>query len=107
MSFAIPRSRKSIWGLRPMPDSPLLRVQGLEAFYGDFQALYGVDIEVTRGQIVAIIGANGAGKSTLLNSIVGLNPAERSAISFDGADIGGEPPHRIVRRGLTIVPEGR
>jgi branched-chain amino acid transport system ATP-binding protein len=89
-----------------MPD-PLLRVQGLEAFYGDFQALYGVDIEVARGQIVAIIGANGAGKSTLLNAIVGLNPARRSAISFDGAEIGGEPPYSIVRRGLTIVPEGR
>jgi len=89
-----------------MPD-PLLRVRGVEAFYGDFQALYGVDIEVARGQIVAIIGANGAGKSTLLNSIVGLNPAGRSAISFNGADIGGEPPHQIVRRGLTIVPEGR
>ncbi len=89
-----------------MPD-PLLRVRGLEAFYGDFQALYGVNIEVARGQIVAIIGANGAGKSTLLNSIVGLNPAGRSTINFEGADIGGEPPYSIVRRGLTIVPEGR
>jgi branched-chain amino acid transport system ATP-binding protein len=90
-----------------MPDPPLLRVSGLEVFYGDFQALYGVDIEASRRQIIAIIGANGAGKSTLLNAIVGLNPARRSAISFDGADIGGEPPHLIVRRGLTIVPEGR
>src|SRR5262245_25054201 len=90
-----------------MPDPPLLRVRSLEAFYGDFQALYGVDIEVARGQIVAIIGANGAGKSTLLNSIIGLNPAPRSAISFNGFDIGGEAPYRIVRRGLTIVPEGR
>ena len=90
-----------------MSEPPILRVSALEAFYDDFQALYGVDIEVSRRQIVAIIGANGAGKSTLLNAIVGLNPARRSAISFDGVDIGGEPPYQIVRRGLTIVPEGR
>ena len=90
-----------------MPDTPLLRVSALKAFYGDFQALYGVDIEVLPGQIVAIIGANGAGKSTLLNSIVGLNPAPPAAIRFCGSNIGGEAPHRIVRRGLAIVPEGR
>ncbi|WP_076858321.1 ABC transporter ATP-binding protein [Bradyrhizobium mercantei] len=90
-----------------MPEAQLLRVNALKTFYGDFQALYGVDIEVSAGQIVAIIGANGAGKSTLLNSIVGLNPAPPSAIRFCGTDIGGEAPYRIVRRGLTIVPEGR
>jgi branched-chain amino acid transport system ATP-binding protein len=90
-----------------MPDAQLLRVSALKTYYGDFQALYGVDIEVARGQIVAIIGANGAGKSTLLNAIAGLNAAPRTAITFDGADIGGEAPYRIVRRGLALVPEGR
>jgi branched-chain amino acid transport system ATP-binding protein len=90
-----------------MPEAPLLSVTALEAFYGDFQALYGVDIEVGHGQIVAVIGANGAGKSTLLNTLVGLNGAPREAIRFEGEPIGGEAPYKIVRRGLALVPEGR
>ena len=90
-----------------MPDAPLLVVSALKAFYGDFQALYGVDIEVGRGRIVAVIGANGAGKSTLLNTLVGLNKAPREAIRFEGVEIGGEAPNRIVKRGLALVPEGR
>jgi branched-chain amino acid transport system ATP-binding protein len=90
-----------------MPDAPLLAVSALKAFYGDFQALYGVDIEVGRGRIVAVIGANGAGKSTLLNTLVGLNKAPRAAIRFEGVEIGGEAPNKIVKRGLALVPEGR
>jgi branched-chain amino acid transport system ATP-binding protein len=90
-----------------MPDAPLLSVAALKAFYGDFQALYGVDIEVGRGRIVAVIGANGAGKSTLLNTLAGLNAAPREAIRFAGEAIGGEAPYKIVKRGLALVPEGR
>ena len=90
-----------------MPDAALLSVRSLKTHYGDFQALYGVDVEVAPGQIVAVIGANGAGKSTLLNAIVGLNPAPREAIRFSGVDIGGEAPHRIAARGIALVPEGR
>ena len=90
-----------------MPEPPLLSVMALKAFYGDFQALYGVDVEVGRGRVVAVIGANGAGKSTLLNTLVGLNDAPREAIRFDGEGIGGEAPYRIVKRGLALVPEGR
>ena len=90
-----------------MPEAPLLAVHALEAFYGDFQALYGVDIEVGRGRIVAVIGANGAGKSTLLNTLVGLNSSPREAIRFEGEAIGGIAPHEIVKRGLALVPEGR
>ncbi len=90
-----------------MPEPPLLSVTALKAFYGDFQALYGVDVEVGRGRVVAVIGANGAGKSTLLNPLVGLNAATREAIRFDGEGIGGEAPYRIVKRGLALVPEGR
>jgi branched-chain amino acid transport system ATP-binding protein len=85
----------------------LLKLRTLDAFYGDFQALFGVSLEVTAGQVVAIIGANGAGKSTLLKSIAGLMPARRDAIVFAGAPIGGEPAHRIVARGIALVPEGR
>jgi branched-chain amino acid transport system ATP-binding protein len=90
-----------------MLEAPLLATRALEAFYGDFQALYGVDIEVGRGRIVAVIGANGAGKSTLLNTLVGLNAAKLDAIRFDGEPIGGLAPHAIVKRGLALVPEGR
>ncbi len=90
-----------------MPETPLLAVHTLEAFYGDFQALYGVDIEVGRGRIVAVIGANGAGKSTLLNTLVGLNSSPRESIRFEGEAIGGLAPHDIVKRGLALVPEGR
>lgn len=80
----------------------------MEAFYGDLQALHGLDLTVDAGQIVAIIGANGAGKSTLLKSIVGLVSAPRpDAIEFEGAAIGGTPPHAIVARGIALVPEGR
>jgi branched-chain amino acid transport system ATP-binding protein len=90
-----------------MPDAPLLDVRALSAFYGDFQALFGVSIAVAPRQVVAIIGANGAGKSTLLKSIAGLMPARRDAIVFAGAPIGDLPAFRIVAGGIALVPEGR
>jgi len=90
-----------------VPQGSLLEVRALTAFYGDFQALFGVSLTVERGQVVAIIGANGAGKSTLLKSIAGLMPARRDAIVFDGAPIGDLPAHRVVARGIALVPEGR
>jgi branched-chain amino acid transport system ATP-binding protein len=91
-----------------MPDSPnVLEVRELTAFYGDFQALFGVSLSVARGEVVAIIGANGAGKSTLLKSIAGLMPARRDAVTFDGEPIGDLPAHRVVARGIALVPEGR
>jgi branched-chain amino acid transport system ATP-binding protein len=85
----------------------LLSVRSLDAFYGDFQALYGVDLEIGVGEAVAIIGANSAGKSTFLNSVAGLLPSARDSIVLDGAPIGGMPAHAIVRRGVALVPEGR
>jgi branched-chain amino acid transport system ATP-binding protein len=90
-----------------MPDAPLLDVRALTAFYGDFQALFGVSLTVGRGAVVAVIGANGAGKSTLLKSIAGLMPARRDAIVFDGEPIGDLPAHKVVARGIALVPEGR
>jgi len=89
-----------------MPEM-LLEVDALDAFYGDFQALFGVSMQVAAGTIVAVIGANGAGKSTLLNSIAGLTGAPPAAIRFDGAAIGGGPAYRTVARGIALVPEGR
>jgi branched-chain amino acid transport system ATP-binding protein len=89
-----------------MPEA-LLAVRALDAFYGDFQALFGVSIEVAAGEAVAVIGANGAGKSALLKSIAGLLRARPDAIVFDGATIGGAPAHAVAARGIALVPEGR
>ncbi len=89
-----------------MPEA-LLAVRNLEAFYGDFQALFGISLEVTRGEAVAVIGANGAGKSTLLKSIAGLLRARADAIAFAGELIGGMPAYAAAARGIALVPEGR
>jgi branched-chain amino acid transport system ATP-binding protein len=85
----------------------LLESHGLQAFYGDAQALFGVDVRLEAGELVAIIGANGAGKSTFLKSLTGLVKVPREAVRFDGQPIGGLPPGQIVRRGVAMVPEGR
>jgi branched-chain amino acid transport system ATP-binding protein len=90
-----------------MPERPLLEVEALDAFYGDFQALFGVSLAVEAAQAVAIIGANGAGKSTLLKSIAGLMPARAEAVRFDGMPIGDQPAHAVAARGIALVPEGR
>ncbi|MFT3975193.1 MAG: ABC transporter ATP-binding protein [Amaricoccus sp.] len=85
----------------------LLSTHGLVARYGDFQALYGVDVEVAAGEAVALIGANGAGKSTFLRAVMGLLRVEPDMVRFDGRPIGGTPADRVVREGIAIVPEGR
>ena len=85
----------------------LLQTHGLQSFYGDFQALFGIDFEISQGEIVAMIGANGAGKSTFLKTVAGLLKAKRDAVTFEGEHIGGLPAGRIVQRGLALVPEGR
>ncbi len=87
--------------------SNLLEARGLIAFYGDFQALFGIDFRVEQAETVAIIGSNGAGKSTLLKSITGLVRTKAEAIYFDGKAIGGDPAYRIVSQGISMVPEGR
>ena len=89
-----------------MPE-PLLKIQKLDAYYGDFQALFGVDLDIEPGEAVAIVGANGAGKSTLLKTIAGQISSRPDAVIFDGEPIGGLPAHQVVRRGIALVPEGR
>ena len=86
---------------------PLLVTRGLRAFYGDFQALFGVDVTVNVGETIALIGANGAGKSTFLRAITGLLRAEPESVLFDGEPIGGRSPAEIVRLGVAMTPEGR
>ena len=85
----------------------LLSISRLDAFYGDFQALFDVSLRVGEGEVVAIVGANGAGKSTLLKSIAGQIATRREAISFDGVPIGGERANLLLKRGISLVPEGR
>jgi branched-chain amino acid transport system ATP-binding protein len=85
----------------------LLNVTTLDAFYGDFQALFGIDLELHSGEMVAVIGANGAGKSTLLKSLAGLVQNRPDAIRLAGQSIGDCAAARIVRMGLALVPEGR
>ena len=88
-------------------EKTLLEVKALTAFYGDFQALYGISLAVRERQVVAVIGANGAGKSTLLNTIVGFLRAEPGMIVFDGEPVGGMRPSKLIQRGIAMVPEGR
>ena len=85
----------------------MLRVRNLIARYGDFQALFGVDFDAAEGSIVALIGANGAGKSTFLRSIAGLMPSKDGEIRFHEDDIGALSADEVVRRGVSMIPEGR
>jgi len=85
----------------------LLQTSALTAYYGDAQALFGVDVALEAGEVVAIIGANGAGKSTFMKTVTGLVRTPREQVRFDGAAIGGLPPGEIVKRGIALVPEGR
>jgi len=85
----------------------MLEVSGLHTFYGNIEALRGVDVAVETGQIVSLIGANGAGKSTLLMSICGNPRAARGSIRFDGQDITRQQTYEIVRLGIAQSPEGR
>jgi branched-chain amino acid transport system ATP-binding protein len=86
---------------------PLLQTRGLKAFYGDAQALFGIDFELQAGELVAVIGANGAGKSSFLKAVTGLIKVPGEQVRFKGQAIGGLPPGEIVRRGIAMVPEGR
>ncbi len=85
----------------------LLRVEDLVVDYGRVRALHGVSLEVQPGEIVALIGSNGAGKSTTLRAISGMIRATSGHVYFDGQEITNEPSHKIVRRGLSHIPEGR
>ena len=85
----------------------MLNISKVETFYGNIQALRGVDVKVNDGEIVALIGSNGAGKSTLLMTISGVNKAATGEILFDNKSIVNMPPHDIVNLGISQVPEGR
>lgn len=88
-------------------DNPTLEIRGLNAGYGALPVLQDVSIKVEKGSVVTLIGANGAGKSTLLKAICGLVRPTAGHVTFMGKDMTGQPPDRMVRAGLGIVPEGR
>ena len=85
----------------------MLSISNVETFYGNIQALRGVNVKVNSGEIVSLIGSNGAGKSTLLMTISGVNKAATGEIKFDDQNIESLPPHDIVNLGISQVPEGR
>ena len=85
----------------------MLRIEGLETFYGRSQALFGVSLEVSEGEAVGFMGRNGMGKTTTVNSLFGIVPPAAGAILFEGRELRGTPSHRIARLGLGLVPEGR
>ena len=85
----------------------MLNISKVETFYGNIQALRGVDVKVNDGEIVALIGSNGAGKSTLLMTVSGVNKAATGEILFESKSIANLPPHDIVNLGISQVPEGR
>ena len=84
----------------------MLEVKGLEVFYGVIQAISGISFEVNEGEIVTLIGANGAGKTTTMHSIMGLIPVKSGTVTYCGQVINKIPPHKIVKLGMTQVPEG-
>src|SRR5579884_117208 len=85
----------------------MLRVETVDVAYGDTQVLWDVSLEVSDGEVVALLGSNGAGKSTLLGTISGLLLPRRGRIVYDGDDIAGISPEKLVRRGISHVPQGR
>ena len=85
----------------------MLKVNGIDVYYGNIQALKDVSLQVNQGEIVTLIGANGAGKSTLLKTISGLLKPKKGSISFDGVSIDGKQTQWIVKKGISQVPEGR
>jgi branched-chain amino acid transport system ATP-binding protein len=87
-------------------EKPMLKVDSVDAYYGDLQALWGVSIHVSEGELVALVGPNGAGKTTTLRALTGLLKSAAGSIVFEGQNLGMVPAHKIVNLGISHVPEG-
>lgn len=85
----------------------MLKVEGINVYYGAIHAIKDVSFQVNEGEVVTLIGANGAGKSTILETIAGLLTSHTGSIEFLGQRLGGTPAHKIITKGLALVPEGR
>src|SRR4051794_22347661 len=90
-----------------MPDATLLRLDSLDAGYLGTPVVRDLSLQVDKGEVVALLGPNGAGKTTTLATIAGLLPCIGGRVELDGDDIEGVPAHRLARRGIVLVPEGR
>jgi branched-chain amino acid transport system ATP-binding protein len=93
--------------LQPVAAAPMLALERVDTFYGETQALFGVSLEVAPGEVVALLGPNGAGKTTTLRTILGLTPARRGRVVFDGREVTREATHTIARSGIGWVPDDR
>jgi branched-chain amino acid transport system ATP-binding protein len=89
------------------PSTSVLEVRAIQTYYGESHVLHGVDLSVSRGQVVALLGRNGVGKTTTVRSIVGFTPPRRGTITFKGKEIAGLSAQRIARMGISLVPQGR
>jgi branched-chain amino acid transport system ATP-binding protein len=87
--------------------TPVLELRGVHTYYGESHILHGVDLSVSSGQVVALLGRNGVGKTTTVRSIVGFTPPRSGKVVFKGKDIAGLPAQRIARMGISLVPQGR
>ncbi len=85
----------------------MLKLKDIHTYYGNIHALKGIDLKVTQGEIISLIGANGAGKTTTLMTISGIIPAKKGSVEFKGEEISNTPPDAIVKMGICQVPEGR
>ena len=85
----------------------VLKLENIDVYYDEVQALFGVSLEIRENEIVSVIGSNGAGKSTTMRAIMGLRPPRRGSITFQGKDITKTKPHNVVKEGVVYVPEGR
>jgi branched-chain amino acid transport system ATP-binding protein len=85
----------------------MLEVRGIEVFYGDAQALFGLSFEVGEGEVVTLVGSNGAGKTTTLRAVAGIRPPARGEVVFEGRSLASVPAHRRAELGIALVPEGR
>jgi len=92
---------------RDIAAQPLLRVDGLHAYYGKSHILRGVDFEVGTGRVLSLLGRNGSGRSTTIKALMGLVPPAAGKVALDGRDVAGLPPHAIARAGMAYVPEER
>ncbi|MBR5617948.1 MAG: ABC transporter ATP-binding protein [Oscillospiraceae bacterium] len=85
----------------------VLKLENIDVYYDEVQALFGVSLEIRENEIVSVIGSNGAGKSTTMRAIMGLRPPRKGSITFQGKDITKTKPHNVVKEGVVYVPEGR
>jgi branched-chain amino acid transport system ATP-binding protein len=90
-----------------MSDSAILAIAGLDAFYGEVQVLFGLDLALQRGEVLCLLGRNGAGKTTTLKAIMGLVPAAAGSIRLEERDLAGLPAHEVPKAGIAYVPQGR